>query len=216
MQRSVRGIEGNVSEEGFVFLGALGDELVGLVEKDIGAEAFGGNDFSVVEVVSIKVRVIPEIGSLPHAATAVAVDFGEAAVFGAVGIVVAEVPLAEHAGGVVGGKMLADGDFVFADHRATLNGVPDAGAVGPVTGKQRGAGGRASRRDVVVGEDSGLVVEFIEMGRFDDRIAVAGEVAVALVVGDDKNDVGLLAKAESRGGSEEESREAHGNVVIEM
>ena len=43
---------------------------------------------------------------------------------------------------------------------------------------------------MVVGEDGGLGVEFVEVGGLDDGIAVAGEVAVALVIGDDDDDVG--------------------------
>ena len=65
----------------------------------------------------------------------------------------AEVPFSEHAGGVIGGEMLPEGDFVFTNHRAALNGVPDAGAVGPVTCEKRGTGRRAGRSNVVVGED---------------------------------------------------------------
>lgn len=42
---------------------------------------------------------------------------------------------------------------------------------------------------MVVGEDGGLVVELIEVGGFDDGVTVAGEVAVALVIGDDDDDV---------------------------
>ena len=81
-----------------------------------------------------------------------------------------------------------------------MNGVPDAGAVGPVTGEKRGTGGRAGGSDVVVGEDGGLGVELVKVGRLYDGITVAGEVAVALVIGDDDDDVGFLTKSQSRGG----------------
>ena len=42
---------------------------------------------------------------------------------------------------------------------------------------------------MVVGEDGGLAVEFIEVRGLDDGITVAGEVAVALVICDDDDDV---------------------------
>ena len=40
------------------------------------------------------------------------------------------------------------------------------------------------------------------MGRLDDRIAVAAEIAVALVISDDDDDVGFLTKSQSRGEGE--------------
>lgn len=69
-----------------------------------------------------------------------AIDFGEAAVFRAVGIVVAKVPLAEHAGGVFGREMLTESHFIFTNHGASHDGVPDAGAVGPMSGEKGRAG----------------------------------------------------------------------------
>ena len=70
------------------------------------------------------------------------VNFGEAAVFGTVGVVVAEVPLAEHAGGIaIILEKLPEGDFIFAQHGAAVHGVPDAGAIGPVTGEESAASG---------------------------------------------------------------------------
>jgi hypothetical protein len=102
------------------------------------------------------------------------------------------VPLAEHAGGVaVGFEQLADGDLVFAQHRAAVDGVPHAGAVGPMAGEQRGARGRASGRDVVVFQLRGFGGEPVKVRRLDDGISREAEVAVALIVGDDEDDVGF-------------------------
>lgn len=47
------------------------------------------------------------------------------------------------------------------------------------------------------------------MGRLDDRIAVAAEIAVALVIGDDDDDVGFLTKSQRRGEGEQKSGETH-------
>ena len=87
-------------------------------KKDIGAEAFGGDDFAVVKVGAIEIGVVPDVGGLADSAAAVSVNFGEATVLGAVGVVVAEVPFAEHAGGVFFLEVLGEGDFVFAEHGA--------------------------------------------------------------------------------------------------
>lgn len=45
---------------------------------------------------------------------------------------------------------------------------------------------------MVVGEDGGLAVEFVDVGSLDDRVSVASEVAVALVIGNDEDNIGLL------------------------
>jgi hypothetical protein len=68
---------------------------------------------------------------------------------------------------------------------------------------------------VEIGEADAFVVEAIEIGRLEDGVAVAREVAVALVVAQDEEDVGAFA-GELLGGrvdGEEEEREeewAHG------
>ena len=114
MHWAVRCIGGYVGEEWFAgfFLGL--DEAGGVVKKDIGAESFDGCGFTVVPVRAIEVGVVPVVRCLADAATSVAQDFGEAAVFGSVWIVIAEVPFAEHAGGVAGVfEDFPDGDFIF-------------------------------------------------------------------------------------------------------
>ena len=58
-------------------------------------------------------------------------------------------------------------------------------------GQELAARRRAHRRDVEVGEPDALVVQPVEVRRLQHRIAVAGQLAVALVVGDDDEDVGL-------------------------
>lgn len=89
--------------------------------------------------------------------------------------------------------MLPDGHFVFTEHGAAHDGVPDAGSVGPVPGHERRPGGGAGGGNVVICQDGGFAVERVEVGSLDDGVAVAGEIAVALVVGDDDDDVRLLS-----------------------
>ena len=192
VKRAVRRVERDVGEEGFFGGGLLADEAVRLGEKHVGAKTLGGDDAAVVKITAVEVGVVPEIGRLADPAAAVIVDLGETAVLRAVGVVVAEVPLAEQAGGVaVGFEQLADGDLVFAQHGAAVDGVPHAGAVGPVTGEQGGARRRARGSNVIVLELRRLGGEAVDVRGFDDGIARETEVAVALVVGDDEDDVGL-------------------------
>ena len=66
------------------------------------------------------------------------------------------------------------------------------------------AGRRAGRADVEVGEANAFVMQPVEVGRLEDRVAVAGQIAVALVVGEDEDDV--RAAADERFGRETEAR----------
>ena len=103
-----------------------------LLKENVGAEAFGFFDLTIVKVGSIEVGVIPNIGSLTNAASTVAVNFLKATVFRTVRVVVTEMPFAEHGGGVVLLEMLTEGDFILTDHRTPHDGVPDTSAIGPV------------------------------------------------------------------------------------
>ena len=164
-----------------------------MLKENVGAEALGGNDLAIVEVGTVEVGVVPDVGSLTHAAAAVAVDFFKAAVFGAVRVVVAEVPFAEHCRWRSRSEKCCPRVTSFSRIiERPMNGVPDAGAVGPVAAEKRGTGRRAGRSNVVVGEDRGFVEwSLSRFGRLDDRITVAGQIAVALVIGDHDDDVGF-------------------------
>ena len=51
-----------------------------------------------------------------------------------------------------------------------------------------------------IGEPHRLLAQFVEVGRLEDGIPVAGEIAHALIVGEDDQDVGFLAPGGSREG----------------
>ena len=59
-------------------------------------------------------------------------------------------------------------------------------------GQELPAGGRAHGRGVEVGEAEALLVQAVDVGGLEDWVAVAGEVAIALVVGEDDQDVGFF------------------------
>ena len=86
------------------------------------------------------------------------------------------------------------------------------------SGEQGGPGRRARGTDVEVGEADTFSVETVEVRGFQDGVAVARQVAIALVVGQDEDDVGPLPGrrvGQGRGRDQEgynEKREAdHGN-----
>ena len=97
MQRPVGRIGTNVGEERFLRLDVLGDELVSLLKKHIGAKALRLNDLLVVKVAAVEIGVVPDVGRLPHATSAVTIHFVEATILRAIGVVVSHMPLAEHA-----------------------------------------------------------------------------------------------------------------------
>ena len=56
-------------------------------------------------------------------------------------------------------------------------------------GHQRCPGGSAKRADMEIGQSNGLGMEFIEVGRLNDRVAVAGEIAIALIISHKDDDI---------------------------
>ncbi len=131
---------------------------------------------------------------LADAAGAVDEHLVETAAAGLAGVLVAQVPLAEDAGGVAGAfEGLGQGEGLQAHPLAFVDGVGDAGAELVPAGHDGAAGRRAGRADVEVLETEGLVVEAVQIRRADHGIAVTAEVTVALVVGEDQDDVGSPA-----------------------
>ena len=104
--------------------------------------------------------------------------------------VVAQVPLAEDAGSIAGaGEHLGQGDFVGVHQRPAQVGVDHAGAIVVAAGQQAGSRRRTDRRDIEVLEPDALPGERVEVRRLDLGVAVNTQVAEALIVGDDHQDV---------------------------
>ena len=189
VERSVRRVGGDVTEEGPVRV--FFDEAPALAEEHVRAVPLVLRGDAVPEVGVVEVVVAPGVPRVADAAARVVDGFAKAALVRPVGRAVAEVPLAEVPGAVAGpGKRVSEGPLVGAQQRAAADGVPDAGAVAEMAGEQAGAGGGAGGADVVVGEAYRVPVEAVEAGRADRAVAVAAEVAVPLVVGEDEDDVG--------------------------
>ena len=124
-------------------------------------------------------------------AAAVPQDLMKAPVLRAIGEVVAEVPFAEHSCPVaVGGEDLGHGGFVAPQQTAAEDGGPHSRPQIVPAGHQGGAGRGAQRRDVEIGRANALGVEIVQMHCLEHRVAVARQIAVALVVGEDQDHVG--------------------------
>ena len=185
----VRRVGGDVREEGRV--GVFCDKAPTLAEEHVRAVALVRGGDAVFEIGVVKVVVAPGVARVADAAAGVVHGFGKAALVRPVGRAVAEVPLTKVPGAVASAsERVGEGPLVGAQQRAAADGVPDAGAIAVVAGEKAGAGGGAGGADVVVGEAHGVLVEAVEAGRADCAVAVAAQVAVALVVGEDEDDVG--------------------------
>ena len=151
-----------------------------------------GDGLAVVEVGVVKVIVAPEIGCLSDPAAAVC-DYGlKAAVKRSVRVVVAQMPLAEHAGAIAGvGKDIGHGHFGPAQDRSAPAGCPGAVADRATAGHEGAARRGAQGRDVEVAKAGGDRMEGVDRGGGDPRDAGASQVAVPLVVGDYDDNVGF-------------------------
>ena len=183
---------GQVEEEGGVFF-AL-DEVEGFVGEEVGEVGVFG-DVGLGVGLEVDVFAIGDEGLV------------EAAVAGVVATAFAEVPFAEHGGGVTGGfeGLGEDGDVegeagdVFGGAEGA--GLPveavdaadgvDAGAGAVLAAHEGGAGGLAVLRVVVAGEFESLGSEFVDVRGLVVGAAEGAGVGVAEVVGHDEDDVGL-------------------------
>lgn len=103
----------------------------------------------------------------------------------------AQVPLAKNGRSVAPGlKLLGHRRFSGPQVLAPDDRVPHADFVAIFSRHQAGAGGSAGRAGVEVGKAHTAVVQRVHVGRFDIGIAVASQVTVALVVGQDNDHVG--------------------------
>ena len=73
--------------------------------------------------------------------------------------------------------------------------MPNPGSRGVLTGQQGSPGGRAAGIYMEICEADALVVKLIEGGGFNPGISVGSDVAIALVVGEDEDDVWGLGGA---------------------
>jgi hypothetical protein len=67
------------------------------------------------------------------------------------------------------------------------------------SGKQFAAGGGAGRAHLKAGKADSLIVQAIHFRRIEERMAIAGKINLALVVGEDDDDVRFCPGSQSTG-----------------
>ena len=194
--------------------GVPGRELVLVFVGDVGNDDFVAVEHAEVGItvaLSISGREIHEIGvERPHV-----VGVGQAEVFVEAVVQreelrrIAEVPFAEDGGGVAAlFDQFGEGHFVGADadFGARPKRAVDADAVRVAAGQQAATRGGADRlRHVEIAEDAALRGQAIEVRRDEAFRAENADIGVALVVGEDDDDVGELGAGGGAGGGVGES-----------
>ena len=118
---------------------------------------------------------------------------------GAQRVIVAQVPFAEDARAITRRrKHFAERDFVRMHQRATEEGIDHASAIVVATSQQTRTCRRANGRDVKVVEAHTLAREPVDVRRMQDGIAVKAKVAMALIVGENDDDVGMAGNVGQR------------------
>ena len=194
--RGMRCVRGDGTEEWLAFLPLGVHPRQCLVEKDVGAIALRLHEPAVAADDGIVIGVARGIAAaagiaLPDAAAAVNKDPIEAPLPRLVGILITEMPLAEDAGRVAAGppQQLRQRHGRQRQPLALEDRMGDTRTKLMAAGHERGPRRRAGRAHVKFSEPHALIAKPIEVGRVDDRIAMRGDVAIALVVGHHVDDV---------------------------
>jgi hypothetical protein len=225
-ERRVHGVEREIREERPILVRR--DELHGLGGEPVG-EVFAVGAVGEPRIAIGREVALAAIGTAAVVATEVVV---EALILGppALG---AEVPLAGEERGVAGGlqrfceRGRIERQPVGVGRRQELgvalpclrvrgaDVVGDAGALRPLAGEDAGARGRANgARGVGIGEFRTVAREAIEIRCLVKRAAIDREIALAEIVGEEENDVGLRRSGEGGGGQRQQAPGNKGNAKI--
>ncbi len=130
--------------------------------------------------------------------------FLETAILGAVRIAVAQMPFSEVPGSVVRtGEKVGHGRDIGSHHRAALANGRAAVTHRVPSGHQLAARGRTHGRHVEVRKPHTFGMQPVHVRCLDHRIAVRRDVAVALIIGNDEDDVGRVGNESRRGGQKD-------------
>ena len=203
-QRTVRRVRSDVGQEGRSGRHGTLHELDCFVEEDVGAVPLERLPFAIANVGVVEVVVAPEVGYRADVGGGEPHRFVEAAVLRPEGVVVAEVPLAEHPGSVAGLREdVGHRRDLGPQQGATAADVDRAIPRGVHAGQQLSAGWRAHRRHVKVVQAHALASQAVEMRCLEHRVAVGGQFAVSLIVRHHEDDVRRLGE---RGRGEREQQ----------
>ena len=193
--RGVRGGMSEINEKRAIFV--LFDELDGMAREQMGDVAILSK--LLVAVIPVGPHPVPFRGVI-HVPFEVSDKFIEALVHRMGSRIASQMPLAEKRRGVARfAEQFRNQDFVRRHADARLSLVPDeeriaqAGALLVAAGHQRRARRRASRPvRVEIRHHESLGSELVELRRAGLGSAVEPDIAIAEVVGQDENNVGLL------------------------
>ena len=189
LQRRMRTVEGEIDEEGPRAVSL--DEVDGGVGEDVAAIARLLDGPAVVLQDRVEVTAPARwVGGLSNSSPLEHQGLLETLIDGPQRVVIAEVPLAEDGRAVAGRpEHLGQGHLLRVHHRPAHEGIDHACAVVIAAGHQACPRRSAHRHDVKLVEPHALAGELIEMRSADLGIAVKAEVPMALIVGDDHDNV---------------------------
>jgi hypothetical protein len=211
----VRRVVREITEQGLAGAGVLTQEGDGPVGQIIGDVALALDRLAVV--VERRVEVLTPVTG------GEAIVLLEAAAVGVVGVLRAVVPLAEAAGGVAGRlERFGDRPLVEVEPLQPGRDAAHAAARVPAAGEQLGPRRRADRLHEEALEAGAVLRQRVDVRRAQVGVAVEAQIAPALVVGEDDDDVrpGRGGPAGPRGGGEGEQAKqqpsrtvCHGSVT---
>ena len=199
--RAVRGVRRQVAEERLALLVPLLHPRGRGIEPQVRAvpgEALGP---AVVEVAAVEQRVVELRRGVAHPEAEVVRRLLKPLVVRPVRVVVAQVPLAEQPRLVPRGREHLGRGWNARPEERPPGGDGRRAVPKRVHARQQlPAGGGTHRGDVEVGKPNRFGGEPIEARRLQHRVAGVREVAHALVVGDDDQDVRLASRRPGRAG----------------
>ena len=167
----------------------------GLVKKHIGTVAMSFFKNAVVQDGGVKIRVAGRIAagtgiSLADASAAMDEDFVKTALVRSIGPFIPQMPFAENTCGITGRfEHLRDRRGLqhqsLSFENSMSNPIPELVSAG----HERASSRRTGWANVKIGKAHAFVMQSIDVWGLEDRMPVTGHVSVALVVGQNENNV---------------------------
>ena len=192
----MRSVGREVTEERLVFLRAGLNPLLGFPEKHVGAVATGLHEAAVAANDWVKVTIVRRIAAaagvaLANAARPMDKDSIKAPLTGLIGVFVTQMPLAKDAAGVAGSlEQLRQRGGREGQPLPLMNRVGHTRAKLMSAGHQGRPGWSTGGADMKLGQPHALVTQPVELRCLENGIAVAADIAIALVVSHHIDDVG--------------------------
>ena len=139
----------------------------------------------------VKIIVAPIVRGLPDSTAAMPEDILKSTVLRSMRRIVTQMPLADHSRGIARTrKEVSDRLFIRVHHRTSRAGAVGARGAGVIAGHERCPCRRAERAHVKVRKPHGIPVHPVEVRCLQDRVSMAAQVPITLVIGHYHDDVG--------------------------